>query len=501
LGANSSNGPPVPPERTGEGLRALLHDTVAGRRERVAGLISAASADACSVVTARDAGVAGGHSFAVALVALGGDAVGGLEQVDRESLDVLGRMRQEGVPIISYAGGSTSWSLPTRCQALLAGAATLLDSTVATFEGDLSAALRRRLLAAEGGLAGYRRAATAARHLGIVGDSPAMRSVLLAVERSARLTDMPALLLGESGTGKELFARAIHTLDDHRRTNPFVSVNCAALTKTLAESELFGHRRGAYSGADRERQGLVRAADGGVLFLDEIGELDLELQAKLLRVIQERTVLVLGDAHETRVDIRVVGATHRDLQNMVRDGRFRADLFQRLWVYPIDIPPLRQRREDIPTLVRHFLEKYWGRDRAKAEVTPEFVAALGMVRLEGNVRQLENVVQRAVAVVEDHHPIGLAELPRDLWIELGAAQVEAQAAGPRTLPPSTAAELKLDVAILRHEKLLIETALRTTQGNQSRAARLLGITSRTLYDKLRKHKLVARTGASAAEGD
>jgi transcriptional regulator with PAS, ATPase and Fis domain len=373
----------------------------------------------------------------------------------------------------------------------------LLDSSTAGFEGSLNAELRKRVVQSRLEHDASQRVGAAARALGIVGSSPVLLATLRAIERSARLSDMPVLLIGDSGTGKELLARAVHLLDGRRQQHPFIAINCAALTKTLAESELFGHRKGAFSGADRERPGLVRAADGGVLFLDEIGELDLDLQAKLLRVIQERRVRVLGDTHETPVDVRIVAATHRDLRERVLDGRFRSDLLNRLWVYPITVPPLRERLDDIPELVEFFIAKHAGSARAVSGASRDFIAALRLAELEGNVRQLENIVQRAIVVAEPDRPLGLGDLPAELWAEL--ANHDPGATESVTRPNDLereALDLNLARAIFRHERSVIEAALQVTGGNQTRAAGLLGITTRSIYNKLRKHQLAGRGEAA-----
>jgi transcriptional regulator with GAF, ATPase, and Fis domain len=402
------------------------------------------------------------------------------------ALETIKRLRGQAVPVVAYGDDSRQWPLPARCQVLLAGAPLLLDARGGDFERLLRAEVIARAGMAEGARAAGRRLEAVARALGMVGEGPAWKAALAAVERSARLSDMPVLLLGESGTGKELLARAVHLLDPRRREQPFVPVNCAALTRTLAEAELFGHRKGVYSGADRERPGLIRAASGGVLFLDEIGELDLEVQAKLLRVIQERRVLTLGDTLETAVDVRIVAATHRDLRAMVRAERFRADLLNRLWVYPVEVPALRQRRDDLAALVDFFVRKHAGPEGAPA-VSREFLEGLQVATLDGNVRQLENIVQRAMAVAGEGRPLGLGELPPELWAEL-AVPVAAPAA--ERSAPGPGADLNLARALDRHERVVVEAALAASGGNQARAAAILGIAARSMYTKLRKHGLL-----------
>jgi formate hydrogenlyase transcriptional activator len=238
-------------------------------------------------------------------------------------------------------------------------------------------------------------AADAASARRIIGDSRSFRSALDQVEIVAP-TDATVLITGETGTGKELIARAIHE-QSGRRTRPFVKLNCAAIPSGLLESELFGHERGAFTGAVAQRKGRFETADGGTLFLDEIGEIPLELQPKLLRVLQEREFERLGGTRTIEVDVRVIAATNRDLGRMVEERTYRDDLYYRLAVFPIAVPPLRERREDIDPLVRHFVERFAVRMRRPIEEIPaETLDALRRQPWPGNVRELENVVQRAV---------------------------------------------------------------------------------------------------------
>jgi len=230
---------------------------------------------------------------------------------------------------------------------------------------------------------------------GIVGQSPALRQVLQLVETVAT-GDSTVLLLGETGTGKELIARAIHNCS-RRRDREFVKLNCAAIPSGLLESELFGHERGAFTGAITQKTGRVELADQGSLFLDEIGDIPLELQPKLLRVLQEREFERLGSTRTKKVDVRVVAATHRDLEEMILKKQFRSDLYYRLNVFPISIPPLRERPEDIPLLVRHFMEQASRRmNKAIDSIPSGTMEALTQYRWPGNIRELENVIERAV---------------------------------------------------------------------------------------------------------
>src|SRR6516164_9161357 len=230
---------------------------------------------------------------------------------------------------------------------------------------------------------------------GIVGQSAALREVLEQVETVAT-SDATVLLLGETGTGKELIARALH-LRSHRKARPLVKLNCAAIPSGLLESELFGHERGAFTGAITQKMGRLELADRGTLFLDEVGDIPLELQPKLLRVLQEREFERLGSTRTTKVDVRLVAATHRDLEAMMAENQFRSDLYYRLNVIPIRIPPLRERPEDIPVLVRYFVEKFARRMGKRIDTIPaDAMEALERYSWPGNVRELENLIERAV---------------------------------------------------------------------------------------------------------
>jgi transcriptional regulator with GAF, ATPase, and Fis domain len=266
-------------------------------------------------------------------------ALGACPSPDDIGLEIVRTLKRKGFKVISYQEGAQSWSLGVRCQVLLAGSLRLLDSAKAGFAEALQNILAQLLRAEAERLSEEDRITHLMKMLGIVGESQAIRSVFRTILRVSQLSDLPILLTGETGTGKELLARAIHQLDPKRCNAPCVALNCAAISPALAESELFGHRRGAFSGAERDRKGLIRSAAGGVLFLDEIGELDDALQAKLLRVLQEHRVLGVGEDQELPVDVRVIAATHRDLDEMIQQGKFRADLFHRLNVLSVHIPP------------------------------------------------------------------------------------------------------------------------------------------------------------------
>jgi two-component system response regulator AtoC len=298
-----------------------------------------------------------------------------------------------------------------------------------------------------------------------------MIELLELIERAAEFKTT-VLLTGESGTGKEVLARAIHS-QSGRRSEAFVGVNCAAIPENLLESELFGHAKGAFTGADRARRGLFVEADAGTLFLDEIGELPPSLQAKLLRALQEEEVRPVGESKPRRVDVRVIAATARDLERDVAAGAFREDLFYRLNVLRVAVPPLRERREDIPLLVDHFLAHFReALGRPLRAIADEALDALVRYRWPGNVRELENVMERA-AILCTGERIGLSDLP--------ASVVESPAG------PSEPGDHSLRRARRAAEFEAIRRALAATDGNRTRAARLLEISHRALLYKLKEY--------------
>ena len=318
---------------------------------------------------------------------------------------------------------------------------------------------------------------------GIIGRSPIMLDVFRLVETVCR-TNSTVLISGESGTGKELVARAIHSLS-LRRAGPFVAVNCGAMPEALLESELFGHVRGAFTGADKDKKGLIEAADGGTVFLDEIGEMAPTMQVKLLRVLQERKYRRVGGTDEASSDIRVIAATNRDLPKRVGEGKFREDLFYRLNVIPVEMPALRERVEDIPLIAEHFLAKYT-REMNKTVDTfsPEAMAALRAYSWPGNVRELENVVERAVAL-ESERRVEVATLPENL-----------RAGRPATTRPGHGepiAEAGDGFNLERHlqdiERSHLERALARSGGVQTRAADVLGLSFRQFRYLAKKHGL------------
>jgi len=305
----------------------------------------------------------------------------------------------------------------------------------------------------------------------LVGSSPAMLEVYKLVARVAE-NKSTVLLQGESGTGKELIARAIH-VNGPRRNKPFIPVNCAALPDTLLESEMFGYEKGAFTGAVGTKMGLFESADGGTLFLDEIGDLGKELQVKLLRVMQDQEVRRVGGTTSTRVDVRIIAATNRDLEQLVKDDTFRGDLYYRLKVVPITLPSLAERREDIPLLVQHFLHKCAaGINHVVRGILPETMALLTRYDWPGNVRELENVVERAMSL--SHGPL---LTPDDVPQAIRDAVTGGRGVSPSQGEWADEAYLTLEEVEKRH----VLCVLKETKGNKVKAAKILGIDRRTLY--------------------
>jgi two-component system response regulator HydG len=314
-----------------------------------------------------------------------------------------------------------------------------------------------------------------------VGQSVAIRETLALAERVAP-SEANVLILGESGTGKELLARVIHR-SSARREGPFVAFDCSALAPSLVESELFGHEKGAFTGAQKARRGLFREAQGGTLFLDEIGDVAPEVQNKLLRVIQEREIKPVGGDTFVKIDVRLLAATNKDLKALIREGKFREDLFYRLAVVPLELPPLRDRKEDIVALVEYFLARRRGAGPRPRRLSSDALARLEVYAWPGNIRELENVIERA-AILSDGVEIQVRDLP-----PLLNAQPIPGAAAP--MPASDADDprpLKERVAeVVRHvERQAILDALKSEEGSPTKAARRLGISRASFYNKLKE---------------
>ncbi len=415
-----------------------------------------------------------------------------VEAVERETVDlVITDLRMPGIsgldvvkqvkalqPDVAVVVLTAFGTVEGAVEAMKAGAADYLSKPLDLDELELVVAraletqqlvrenreLRRRL---EESTEGFR----------MIGRSSSLKEVLALGARVAE-TDATVLVLGESGTGKELLARSIHALSA-RSTKPFLAINCAALPETLLESELFGHEKGAFTGADRLHRGRVEAAEGGTLFLDEIGDVPLAVQVKLLRFLQEREFSRVGGEATLTADVRVIAATHRDLEAMLREGTFREDLFYRLNVVSLTLPPLRDRREDIPELVENFVDRFARRhDRPVSQVSREAMDALIKYDYPGNVRQLENIVEQATILARGE-AITLADLPA----RVRGADSAAGAAG---MLDADAVEGNLPDLLDDLERRVVLEVLARHGGNQSEAARRLGLTESGLRYKLKR---------------
>ena len=320
---------------------------------------------------------------------------------------------------------------------------------------------------------------------GIIGTSAGMQDVLRMISR-LKDTRTPVLISGESGTGKELVARAIHFRGALAQTN-FVAVDCGALVPTLMESELFGYEKGAFTGATKSKAGLFQAANGGTIFLDEIGELPLEMQAKLLRALQEKEVRPVGSNDKINVDVRVIAATNRDLEAAYRSGTFRKDLYFRLNVVTVHLPPLRERRSDIPMLVHHFLNRY--APEAHLPITPAAMKSLLQYDWPGNVRELENCIARAVTL-GDQHVIDVQDLPPAIRTEQPASS---------EMTPQDASSLST-TALAEMEKMTILRVFEQAHGDKALAGKMLGISRATLYRKLKRYNIPPRARSDGGPG-
>lgn len=426
-----------------------------------------------------------------------------------EVLRLIRSCTNQGLKVLAFGRDLRGWPLRSRCLPLLAGATSLLDTQQPNFSDELKSWVLRSFEAEAGREAENNRLGALMAELKIVGDSRTMLRLFENVRRISVLSDLTVLITGDSGTGKECLARAIHKLDPKRSSGPFVPLNCAALATNLAEAELFGHRKGSFTGASRDRRGVIRAAHGGVLFLDEIGELDSMLQGKLLRFLQESRVLAIGEDQESFVSVRVVAATNRNLKEMVKARTFRADLFHRLSVLALHVPPLSERRGDVPGLVRFFVRKNEHlAGCSEISIGSDFIEALTQTELPGNVRQLENIVRQCLLNKSANSALTLSDLPPEVWQQLSGSNEPSDSGKFRDLEkdlpplPTSVEHDNLDwLRVLEKnggdlerclawcERSLLQATLRRTSGNQSQTARLLGITPRCVYNKVRKHHL------------
>ncbi len=442
----------------------LVEDEANARRVLVMGLESRGhNVVACpGLADAREA--LRDNTFDVVLTDLrmdGSDA--GLEVVK-----ISGEMQPNASVILLTAYASAE----TAVEAMRNGAFDYLTKPVSGEE--LGMAIERALAHASGEHAASPELSETIAPAGLLtGSSTVMQRLRERLLRAAR-RDFTILISGESGTGKEVAARFVHQASD-RAGGPFVPVHCGAIPSELFESELFGHRKGAFTGAESDRPGLIESAHGGTLFLDEIGEMPLSIQVKLLRVLQDMRIRRVGEEKERQVDVRVIAASNRDLDEEVRQGRFREDLFYRLNVVPVYMPPLRQRREDIPDLVGVLLARHT--EAEEVTVTEECMARLSELPLPGNVRELENLLQRLVALSED------GTLDVRLLDELYASQQKSSEVSLQSLEQQG---VSLDHWLSECEKKLISEALQRESGNVTKAAKRLGITFRSLRYRLQK---------------
>jgi DNA-binding NtrC family response regulator len=396
-----------------------------------------------------------------------------LQMPEMDGMDVLRRLKHNGVdlPVIVITAHG---SIGAAVEAMKAGAYDFLPKPFdpAHLEVVVRKALERRQLVESNQAL---RNALATHTSEVLGDSVVLRQVV-AVARKAAPATSTVLLLGESGTGKEVFAHAIHRWGP-RKDNPFIVVNCVALSEHLLESELFGHEKGAFTGAHRAKKGKFEAGDGGTVFLDEIGDMPLSLQAKLLRVLQDHTFERVGGTKPIQVDLRIIAATNRDLDEAVKAQRFREDLYYRLNVIRIALPPLRERKEDIPVLAHYFVAKYTAATKKRIQgITREAMDLLAVHAWPGNVRELANAIERAVVLCSGDQ-IGPADL--DMLRPTAPGRV------PNALPMA-AGDFHAQVAA--YKRALVEATLQQAGGNQTQAAKLLGIQRSYLWRLLNAHE-------------
>jgi DNA-binding NtrC family response regulator len=453
--------------------RVLIVDDEADGREALADLARRWDYD---VRTAAD----GAAALRCAMEWLPDVLLADLVMPDMDGLWLLRALRAE-LPEVPVVLASAPGATPVAVQAIKEGAFDFLEKPIegARLRVVLERALEKKETVREVELLRSRLAALAPG-TELIGQGQALRQVADLVRRVAPSL-ASVVITGESGTGKEVVARAIHGLST-RRERPFVALNCSAIPATLIESELFGYERGAFTGADQRRLGNFEMAHGGTLFLDEIGEMPLGMQGKFLRVLEERKLRRLGGKAEVDVDVRVLCASNHDLKGEIRAGRFREDLYFRLHVFTVQLPPLRDRKEDVPLLVSHFVERFAAETGKRVRgVAPEAMEVLRGYAWPGNIRELRNTVERAVILL-DGETIGPEHLPPDM--RPGPAPVE---------------ELRLPLGLeLRQiEREYILSSLSRNGGNKARTAELLGISEKTLYNKLHRY---AEEDRGASEG-
>ena len=474
-------------------MRLIVWETDEARWPRIHSAVVACGAQCERLGPARPSPISGRELYDAAIVSLQSSG----DEPDA-SLQLVSQFHVAGLSVIAHGLNVTNWPVREKCRALLAGAGALIENGK-DFERSLRTTVQSLLASLQGQRDDERRTRELARANGIVGQSSQLMDAFRRVLQLSPLSDLPVLICGESGTGKELFASALHALDPKRRHHEMVAVNCAAINATTAESELFGHARGAFTGAAGDHAGLFGVADGGVLFLDEIGELNLELQAKLLRVLQEKRLRRLGASKDSPIDVRVIAATNQDLPLMIREGRFRNDLFHRLNTLSIRITPLRERPSDLPALVQHFIQQH-DSSGGERRIEDDFIEAISRLALPGNVRELRNLVTTSLAMKSDGSALGLKDLPPHVWLDLlQSGSVKSTSINDDDTPPSLASlanrvgeqwDWNLGKCLSACEREIVQAAMLRTRNNQSQAARLLGLTPRSVYNKIRKHNLL-----------
>jgi len=399
-----------------------------------------------------------------------------LKLPDLDGMEILRRAKEE-IPYVEVIVLTGYGTVEGAVEAMQSGAFTFLQKPVDIniLRQTASRAIEKRELELEN-LRLKEQIERKYRFENIIGRSPQMQEIFRQIRRVAP-TRANVLIVGETGTGKEIIARAIHQ-NSPRRDKPFIAVNCAAIPKDLLESELFGHEKGAFTGAVRQRTGYFELADGGTLLLDEIGEMSPEVQAKLLRAIETREFWRVGASKPIQVDVRIISSTNRDLEEAVREGKFREDLYYRLKVFTIKVPPLRERREDIPLLVQHFIEEICKQNnRPPIKISREAMDKLISYSWPGNVRQLRNVIE-SVIITATSDTIELKDLPEEI-----------RGSTPADKDESDRIDIRVGMSMEDIEREAIKRTLIETGGNKTKAANILKIGLRTLYRKIKQYGL------------